>query len=564
MSRERRLLSKAVWSKAIGAREKPKRLSLLSDEEGKFTCPISSCDSEKFFSQRGCRKHVYSKHAWFYFFDEKPILAMVLPQYSKRDSPPHKKRGSTRDMPSFHKTCQIFREFTSWLSSYVGGNKSFGQANQIGSKLLKYVKYACNDVPQGHDVEFKTIDYVLGSPETISGFVNHLEQTWKVGYPGILGYLNALSHAIDYRRSLGVAYCTMQAFVMSEIYLQRIKRTLGKKMRVQWKTVLSIEYLESVNCWATLEDLQNVVPFHKDRFIQVLRNATNSCATEFQLSFATSFVVTVLFLMVKATRPMTFQYLTVQMVKSIDCNGFIDQTIFKTNETYGFDTLLFTLEIQNFINCYIANIRTLLNPKCDYVLVTRNGAQLPKLTEHFGNLVYQAIGKYIHPTRYRQIVETESTQKLSLEEQKSLSQDQKHSSVVAQVHYQKVRSQAVAKEGSRCMEKLVDFHASRSALKSIGLNLPEVLDTSLSNTPKKETPVQNNTACSDTVIDKKATTLRKMKVPFSKEEDAFIAAGIKRYGKGRWTSILKDPEFTFNESRQISTLSVRAKTLNLI
>ena len=69
-------------------------------------------------------------------------------------------------------------------------------------------------------------------------------------------------------------------------------------------------------------------------------------------------------------------------------------------------------------------------------------------------LVFQAIGKYIHPTRYRQIIEMESVNKLDLQEQRFVSEDQKHSSNVARVHYQKLRSRDVALKGRSCMEKL--------------------------------------------------------------------------------------------------------------
>ena len=52
-------------------------------------------------------------------------------------------------------------------------------------------------------------------------------------------------------------------------------------------------------------------------------------------------------------------------------------------------------------------------------------------------LVFDAIGKYIHPTRYRQVVETQSLNQLASEEQRVLSEDQKqkNSSAVAKVHY---------------------------------------------------------------------------------------------------------------------------------
>lgn len=60
-------------------------------------------------------------------------------------------------------------------------------------------------------------------------------------------------------------------------------------------------------------------------------------------------------------------------------------------------------------------------------------------------MVSEAIGKYIQLTRYRQIIETESAKFLLLKEQEGISEDQKHSSNVARVHYQKKRSREFAR-----------------------------------------------------------------------------------------------------------------------
>ena len=68
--------------------------------------------------------------------------------------------------------------------------------------------------------------------------------------------------------------------------------------------------------------------------------------------------------------------------------------------------------------------------------------------------MFDAIGKYIHPTRYRQIVETQSLDQLTSQEQRILSEDQKHSSAVAKVHYQKRRSREVAVRAHECLQKL--------------------------------------------------------------------------------------------------------------
>jgi len=105
-------------------------------------------------------------------------------------------------------------------------------------------------------------------------------------------------------------------------------------------------------------------------------------------------------------------------------------------------------------NSYINFVRPLLKPQCEFALVTRNGGQHSKLGDVMSRLVFDAIGKYIHLTRYRQIVETQSLNQLTSKEQRILSEDQKHSSAVAKVHYQKQRSREVAVMAQGCLQKL--------------------------------------------------------------------------------------------------------------
>jgi len=39
---------------------------LLSDKNGLFICPVVNCETEPYRSRRGCRKHVFTKHGWYY------------------------------------------------------------------------------------------------------------------------------------------------------------------------------------------------------------------------------------------------------------------------------------------------------------------------------------------------------------------------------------------------------------------------------------------------------------------------------------------------------------------
>ena len=159
------------------------------------------------------------------------------------------------------------------------------------------------------------------------------------------------------------------------------------------------------------------------------------------LTFATKFVAMYLFIKVKGSRTMTYQYLTVDMIATAkETGGFIDQKTFKIAGKYEFDSLIRTAANMQVLNGYISYVRPLLKPRCDFVLVNRNGDQCAKLGEVMSKLVFDAIGKHIHPTRYREIVETQSLNQLTSEKQRVLSEDQKHSSAVAKVHYQKQRS----------------------------------------------------------------------------------------------------------------------------
>ena len=415
----KKLFPKPVWEKAVGAAKKAKRLNLIPQEDGLFLCPVNCCDSEPYHSQRGCRKHVYNRHGWYYYFDTKPDISEVLPQINTRmKSYKLPKRSCTSSMPMFLRTCRLAVAFKTWLTSPGGGGKASVQADQIVGKVLKYMKFCCNDVSTSWEIPDAVIDYCLGSITMLSSFVDCLQMEWKVGFSGVIGYMNALGHMLDHRRSSGICKINLSIFIASEIYLNRVKKFLCRKMKAEWAKVLTVEYLDSINCWATLQDLQKVIHYHCDKYKQIVLTARNqvACVPAHDLSFATSFIIAVLFLMVKASRPMTYQYLTVSMVKAVGGDGIIDQTMFKTQQKYGFDSLIFSVEVLTLLNGYMDVIRPRLNPACEYVLICRNGKQLSKLSDIFGRIVYQAIGKYINPTRYRQIIETESAEKLPIDD----------------------------------------------------------------------------------------------------------------------------------------------------
>ena len=232
--------------------------------------------------------------------------------------------------------------------------------------------------------------------------------------------------------------------------------------------------------------------------------------------------------------------------------------MFKTAGKYGFDSLILTDVSMQVLDNYISFVRPLLNPRCDYVLVTRNGGQHSKLGDVMSKLVFDAIGKYVHPTRYRQIVETQSLNQLSCSEQRILSEDQKQSSAVAKIHYQKQRSREVAVKGHECLQKLQgskgsevdeDVHARFGVSKSASA-------TSVENA-EMEIPPQATT--DDPPIEQLCSQRKLRRVlKFTSNEDDCLKRGVDRHGFGQWTTILRDADFKFQEGRTADSLKKRA------
>ena len=165
----------------------------------------------------------------------------------------------------------------------------------------------------------------------------------------------------------------------------------------EWSRHLDIDNLRETNSWATLAELQTVVLFHLPRYnnsLTLCKTVELNKVTSKSLTLATRFLAVYLFIQLKGSRPMTYQYLTISMFeKSKGCGGFIDQKEFKTSLQYTFDSVLLDIRSTEIIDDYIRYVRPQLHPKCDYFLVSRSGTQYKNLSDLMSILTFQAIGK---------------------------------------------------------------------------------------------------------------------------------------------------------------------------
>ena len=267
---------KVNWSDVQGASPKPKRLHLEKDEgDSLYHCPIQECDHDGFQSQRGCRKYVSTKHSWFFYFDERPDSKQVTKSLTigrNEDETSETTKHNVKLLSSFPLSCNIGEVFTKWLTGSVGGCKKDRAAQQIVTRCFKFLRFCCEDE---EELTFEVVDFSLCSPNLLFKFIDYLQDECKLGHGGRLGYIDAISELIDFRKLHGASEAFLRKFSTTELYLKRARKTVAKMMRLQWTQDLDIETLEARGHWATMEELLEVVKFHLPRY----ENTVKMCKT---------------------------------------------------------------------------------------------------------------------------------------------------------------------------------------------------------------------------------------------------------------------------------------------
>lgn len=600
------------WLSLQGARKKKRKLHLEPGDDGVYLCPVGSCLHVGFKSQRGARKHVSNKHEWYYYFDSQPEVK----REDAKDPPLSRKKASTHKQVSFSIDHGCGIEFVQWLQTPCGGCKKLKEAKQVAKRGMKFLMSCMGDSEDGVDAKESYIDCAVGSPTMLMKFLKVIVEEWGLKSAGALSYLKAITDLCDFRKCHGIPDSTLRMFAVTEVYLRRSKSTLYRKRNVEYSRNLNLESLIAERSWATLEDMEKVIPYHSPKYEELFKKAGTTSTpplTTSELAFTTRFIISFLLLRVKCTRPMSLQYLTLQMIDlALENGGFVDQSQFKTNDQYGFDSLKFTNDTLDVVKTYIDRIRPLCQPKCDFVLLTTNGTQYTAFCNALSLLTHEAIGKHITPTRYRAIVESESIVRLNKEKQTIISKDQKHSSAVARKYYQKKLSREVAEEGAEAMKELVgnerDSHtgvlasvlressdssadpiqecqASNNTQKTIlladenasknevehevpVLQQPIIIDetTLPSDVSKRADNESSLIEIDDLEVKKEELEGGKKFLIFTTAEDAFLKEGIEKYANSNrmWADILKDDSFEFQHGRSRDSLRVRATTKGLL
>lgn len=76
------------------------------------------------------------------------------------------------------------------------------------------------------------MDFGLCSPNLLFKFIGYLQDERKVHIS--LGYTDAISESIDFRKVKGSSEAVLRNLFTTELYFKNVHRTVAKMMRLQW------------------------------------------------------------------------------------------------------------------------------------------------------------------------------------------------------------------------------------------------------------------------------------------------------------------------------------------
>ena len=163
----------------------------------------------------------------YYYCDEKPNATQIESRHkqsNETDGNNQTTEHKFRKVLSFDMSSKIAQDFMSWLTGSGGGCKSDRQAHQIVSKCLKFLKFCCEDE---EDLTFEIIDFSLCSPNLLFKFVDMMQDEWKLGHAGRIGYLDAIAELGDFRKVNGASEQVSRGLSSTKLYLKRVRKTVS-------------------------------------------------------------------------------------------------------------------------------------------------------------------------------------------------------------------------------------------------------------------------------------------------------------------------------------------------
>ena len=89
------------------------------------------------------------------------------------------------------------------------------------------------------------MDFSLCSPNLLFKFVDTVQDDWNLGHAGRKAFLDVITELVDYRKVNGASESVLRGLASTEIYLEKVLKTVSKMMRLQRTSELDIDALEA-------------------------------------------------------------------------------------------------------------------------------------------------------------------------------------------------------------------------------------------------------------------------------------------------------------------------------
>ena len=110
------------------------------------------------------------------------------------------------------------------------------------------------------------IDCCIGSPTIVMDFLKLITEEWGLQAGSALPYMKSIGDLLDFRKASGVTDDALRSFTVTEVYIRRGKENLAKKKKLEYGRNLDLETLISRNSWASLEEMEKVIPYHTPKY----------------------------------------------------------------------------------------------------------------------------------------------------------------------------------------------------------------------------------------------------------------------------------------------------------
>ena len=127
---------------------------------------------------------------------------------------------------------------------------------------MKFLMASLGDIEVDKSVSEEFIDCCLGSPSIVINFFKIVTEQWKISSSAALNYMKSINDLMDWRKASGVNDDVLRSFTVTEVYIRRGKENLSKQKKLEYSRNLDLEQLICRQSWATVEEMEQVIPYH--------------------------------------------------------------------------------------------------------------------------------------------------------------------------------------------------------------------------------------------------------------------------------------------------------------